>query len=199
MFNSFGMKEQLRLFLKGIAPLVEEEEEEILSAFKPMILAKQDYFLRSGKINRYVGFLNKGLVRYFVLKDGEESTFEFTAEGDFVADYQSFNSKKASTQSIQAIEDCEFLVITYEDVQRIFTTTEHGNLIGRLIVEHRFDVMVRQLLAIYMQSHEERYKSFIANYADLAQRIPQYMIASYVGVKAPSLSRIRRRFAQDIS
>ena len=59
--------------------------------------------------------------------------------------------------------------------------------------------MVNQLLAIYMQTHEERYESFVRQYSDLTQRIPQYLIASYVGVKPPSLSRIRRRFAESTS
>jgi len=57
--------------------------------------------------------------------------------------------------------------------------------------------MVNQLLAIYMQNHEERYQSFIKQYSDLLQRIPQYLIASYVGVKPESLSRIRRRFTKN--
>ena len=76
---------------------------------------------------------------------------------------------------------------------------QHGNLMGRHIIEHHFDIVVSQLLAIYMQNHEERYKGFDENYSDLVQRIPQYLIASYVGVKAPSLSRIRKRFAESNS
>ncbi len=134
-----------------------------------------------------------------MFKDEEESTFEFTKEGEFIADYQSFNNKMPSIQNIQAIEDCEMLIINYADVQTVFNTAENGNLIGRHIIEHRFDVMVNQLLAIYMQNHEERYKRFVEHYSDLTQRIPQYLIASFVGVKPPSLSRIRRRFTKNIS
>lgn len=182
-----------------IADLDKNEVELIKASFKPLFLAKGSFFLKAGEINKYVGFLQKGLVRYFVYKDEEESTFEFTKEGEFIADYQSFNSNTASLQNIQAIEDCELLIINYPDVQTIFNTTKNGNLIGRHIIEHRFDVMVNQLLAIYMQNHEERYKRFISQYSDLTQRIPQYLIASFVGVKPPSLSRIRRRFSKNIS
>ena len=182
-----------------ITELDKEEVELIKSSFKPFFLAKGTFFLRAGEVNKHVGFLQKGLVRYFVYKDDEESTFEFTKEGEFVADYQSFNNKTASVQNIQAIEDCEMLIINYANVQTIFNTTKNGNLIGRHVIEHRFDVMVNQLLAVYMQNHEERYKRFVENYSDLTQRIPQYLIASYVGVKPPSLSRIRRRFAKNLS
>ena len=193
------MHSHLIKLISLIAKLDEKEEELIKGSFKPLDLDKGNFFLKAGDINRHVGFLQKGLVRYFVYNDGEESTFEFTKEGEFVADYQSFNNKTASIQNIQAIEDCKMLIINYPDVQTIFNTTKNGNLIGRHIIEHRFDVMVNQLLAIYMQNHEERYKRFVEHYEDLTQRIPQYLIASYVGVKPPSLSRIRRRFTKNIS
>ena len=193
------MHSNLLKLLKGIVELDNEEEELIRSSFKSLSLAKHDFFLKAGELNKNVGFLDKGLVRYFVYKDDEESTFEFTNEGEFIADYQSFNNKTVSIQNIQAIEDCELLIIDYPSVQNIFKSTKNGNLIGRLIIEQRFDVMVKQLLAIYMQDHEERYKSFVNHYSDLTQRIPQYLIASYVGVKPPSLSRIRRRFAKGVS
>lgn len=193
------MHSNLLTSLRQIVELEKKEIELIKSSFKPISLSKGSFFLKSGEVNKFVAFLNKGLVRYFVYKDDEESTFEFTKEGEFVADYQSFHNKTPSDQNIQAIENCSLLVIDYPSVQNIFNTTKNGNLIGRLIIEHRFDVMVNQLLAIYMQSHEERYKNFVSMYSDLTQRIPQYLIASYVGVQPQSLSRIRRRFANSIS
>lgn len=193
------MHSDLLKIFEQIVKLEQSELELIKSGFKPMSLSKGEYFLESGNINKYVAFLSKGLVRYFVFKDDKEATFEFTKEGEFIADYQSFNNKTASKQNIQAIEDCEILVIDYPSVQHIFNTTKNGNLIGRIIIEHRFDVMVNQLLAIYMQSHEERYKNFVENYSGITQRIPQYLIASYVGVQPQSLSRIRRRFVKNIS
>jgi len=185
----------LKLFSQ-ITELEDKEIELIKNSFRPFVLAKGSFFLKAGEISKQVGFLQKGLIRYFVFKDEEESTFEFTKEGEFIADYESFRNKTASIQNIQAIEECKMLVINYEDLQNNFNTIKSGNLIARHIIEHRFDVMVNQLLAIYMQNHEERYKRFVEHYSDLAQRIPQYLIASYVGVKPPSLSRIRKRFAK---
>ena len=193
------MYSKLLELINQITSLEEIEIELIKNSFKPLLLNKGEFFLEAGKINKHVGFLNKGLVRYFVYKDEEESTFEFTKEGEFIADYQSFNNKTESVQNIQAIEDCEILIINYENVQTLFNTTKNGNLIGRLIIEHRFDIMVNQLLAIYMQNHTDRYQNFIQHYSDLSQRIPQYLIASYVGVKPESLSRIRGRFAKETS
>lgn len=193
------MHSNLLKIFNAIIPLEKEEEALIVSCFKPHRLSKGEFFLQSGKVNEFVGFINNGLVRYFVYKNEEEATFEFTREGEFIADYQSFTHKRPSVQNIQAIEDCELLVINYQDVQHIFNTTKNGNFLGRIIVERRFDIMVGQLLSIYMHNQEERYKKFIATYASLSQRIPQYLIASYVGIKPQSLSRMRRRFSQGIN
>lgn len=182
-----------------LVTLTSEEEEIIKSSFKPYTLKKGSYFLKAGEINQYIGFIRKGLVRYFVHKNEEEATFEFAKEFEFIADYQSFSLNRSSLQNIQAIEDCDLLVVNFADVQHFFSTTKNGNLLGRLVIEHRFDVMVNQLLSIYMQNQEERYTHFMATYSELSQRIPQYLIASYVGIKPQSLSRIRRRFAKSRS
>lgn len=191
-------KELIELF-NQIAPLDEDEVRLIKSSFKPLSIKKGDYFLKSGEVNKYIGFIKNGLVRYFVYKNDEEATFEFTKEGEFIADYQSFTTNRPSVQNIQAIEDCDLLVINFSDVNHIFNNTSHGNLLGRIVIEHRFDIMVSQLLSIYMQNQEERYRQFVSSYADLTQRIPQYLIASYVGIRPESLSRIRRRYFKESS
>lgn len=190
------MNTELLNLLNGLVKLNPEEERLVINSFTPLSLSKGEFFLRAGSICKYVGFLKKGLVRYFVLKNDEESTFEFTKEGEFISDYSSFNRKEKSNQNIEAIEDCELLVIDHEKLHYIFKNTPNGNHLGRLIIEHRFDVMVNQLLAVYMQNSEQRYQQFVSDYADLTQRIPQYLIASYVGVQPPSLSRIRKRLSK---
>ena len=193
------MHTELLTVFKQIAKLDKQEEKLFCELFKPQNLKKGDYFLKSGENNNSVGFLKKGLVRYFVYKNDEESTLEFTKEGEFIAEYQSFVNRGISVQSIQAIEDCELLVISHKDLQRIFSATKNGNLLGRMIVEYRFNTMINQLLSVYMHNPEKRYKYFIENYSDIAKRIPQYLIASYVGIKPQSLSRIRNRIARGIS
>ncbi len=184
---------ELLNLLNNLVNLNHEEEELILNSFTSKTVLKGEFFLQEGHVCKHVGFIKKGLVRYFVFKNDEESTFEFTKEGEFISDYSSFNSQRKSIQNIEAIEDCELLIINYEKLQHIFNNTPNGNHLGRLIIEHRFDVMVNQLLAVYMQNSEQRYQKFVSEYADLIQRIPQYLIASYVGVQPPSLSRIRKR------
>lgn len=179
--------------LKNICKINALEEELFLKYFKHFTLKKGDYLLQSTEINTKLGFLCKGLVRYFIFKNQEESTFEFTKEGEFVADYHSFISKTPSNQNIQALEDCEFLIINFNDLQELYKISNTANFIGRIIIEHRFMIMVNQLLIKEKYTEEERYTYFLKHYKDLTQRIPQYLIASYIGVKPQSLSRIRKR------
>ncbi|MBX9448835.1 MAG: cyclic nucleotide-binding domain-containing protein [Taibaiella sp.] len=152
------MYAKLLSLLNQITILDDREEALVKESFKPFSIAKGAYFLEAGKINKHIGFINKGLVRYFVDKDGEEATFIFSKEGEFIADYQSFSQHKVTIQTIQAIEDCELLIIDYINVQHFFNTTRNGNFLGRIIIENRFDVMVNQLLSIYLHNQEERYK-----------------------------------------
>lgn len=182
--------------LNQVAPINHEEKLLFSKLFTPYSVSKNQFLLQSGSVNNKLCFLVKGLVRYFVFNGHEEGTIEFTKENEFVADYNSFITQTPSIQNIQAIEDCEFLVINYSDLQTIYQTTPNGNLLGRKIIEHRFNVMVNQLLTVYRYSPEERYQYFLQNYATLTQRIPQYLIASYVGVKPQSLSRIRNRLVK---
>lgn len=173
--------------------LTDQDRLILREIFKPKTLKKNQYFLMEGQKNDKAAFIRKGLMRYYVIKNDEDSTLEFSQESEFVADFPSFAQRGNSTQYIQAVEDCELLVASYDGVQRVYNEISNGNLIGRLVMEHRFVIMMNQLLSIYMHNPEERYKHFIESYGSIAQRIPQYLIASYIGIKPQSLSRIRNR------
>ncbi len=176
--------------------LTPQDHQLIQEIFIPKTLKKKEYFLIEGQKNDKAAFIRKGLMRYYVLKNDEYSTLEFSQELEFVADFPSFVQRGVSKQYIQAVEDCELLVTNYEGIQRIYKEVTNGNLIGRLVMEHRFVIMMNQLLSIYMHTSEERYHHFMEHYSNIAQRIPQYLIASYIGIKPESLSRIRNRMAK---
>jgi len=193
------MHDLLLQTLRKIAPLEIDEEQFFKSIFIEMHIKKGDFFLKAGEINNKLGFVNKGLIRYFVYKNEDESTIEFTSEGEFIAEYQSFLDNSEAIQYIQAIEDTTLLVTDNDSIQQLYNKTKHGNLIGRLVIEYRYNHLMKQLLSIYMHNPEQRYRNFIQVYPNLIQRIPQYYIASYVGVKPESLSRIRKRIVNQIS
>ena len=178
---------------KQFTELTTQDKNIIKEIFKPKTLKKNDYFLEKGQWNDKAAFINKGLIRYYVIKNEEESTLAFSPASEFVTDFPSFSQKGYSNQYIQAIEDCELLVTNYEGIQRIYNEISNGNLIGRMVMEQRIILLMHQLFSIYTHNPEERYEHFIKNYGNISQRIPQYLIASHIGIKPQSLSRIRNK------
>jgi CRP-like cAMP-binding protein len=181
--------------IRSYVPLSAADEEVVHKLFRKKILSKGEYLLEAGNVCRYVAFIETGLVRYYVMDEKEEKTNYFNKEDDFVCDYMSFLPQAASFVSIQALEDSTLYVINHTDLQTFYRDVEHGERFGRLGIEYVFVQAINQIRSLYTEPPEVRYQKFIANYPDIGQRIPQYYIASYVGVKPQSLSRIRNRMA----
>ncbi|SHN10358.1 Crp/Fnr family transcriptional regulator [Chitinophaga sp. CF418] len=176
--------------------LDDTEKEFISSLVVPKTLAKGDYLLREGQVCREVGFIQTGLIRYYQTKDdGEEITMHFGRENEFTCNYQSFLDHSISLTAIQCLEPSEILVIPYDNLQRLYEEVREGQKFGRLACEYIYLQAQRQLRSMYTDGPEQRYRNFVNNYPDLQQRVPQYYISSFVGVKPPSLSRIRKRLA----
>lgn len=183
--------------IRQIINLDKEAEESITTSFKELKIKKGDHFLKEGEPNLLLGFIVNGLVRIYITKKGEEqSCIDFSKEGEFITVYESFLQKGISTQSIQAIEDTTLLVINNNDLQNLYQNIPNGDKLGRIVIEKRFIELAKQLYSIYLHNSEQRYLHFVKTYPDLLQRIPQYYIASFVGVKPQSLSRIRKRLAK---
>lgn len=186
---------QLIATLKNLIKISTEEEVIITGLFKPLTLKSGEYFLEEGKLCRYVGFIERGLVRYHMNDNGIEKTLYFNKEGDFVSNYQSFLPREVSDTSIQAIEDTDLQVINFDDLQQLYSKIGEGEKLGRVAIENIFVSSLQHLKSFYRDAPAERYQQFLRSYPDLAQRIPQYHIASYVGIKPQSLSRIRKRLS----
>ena len=170
-----------------------EEETIITSLFTESHLKPGDYFLEEGKICRSVAFIEKGLMRYFVTQDGNEKTMYFNKENEFVCNYSSFLPGKPSDVGIQALEETTLYLISKDNLQRLYADVKGGERFGRLAIEQVFLASTEQLRSLYSDPPARRYQQFLETYPDFVQRIPQYYIASYVGVKPQSLSRIRKR------
>ena len=182
--------------IKRLIRLSPEEEELVGRLFTEVVLQPGEYFLEEGKICRQVGFIVQGLLRYFVTQDGVEKTFYFSREEEWVCNYRSFLPMQASDTSIQALEETRLCVISYDGLQRIYRDVAEGERFGRLAIEQVFLTSIEQIRSLYADGPEQRYRQFLSAYPDVAQRIPQYHIASYVGVRPQSLSRIRKRLAK---
>lgn len=189
------MTEELIISIQSFISLSPKEADCIKLLFKEKSIKKGDFFLAEGQVCKYVGFIVKGLMRYFINQDGEEKTYSFARESNFVCNYESFVPQTPSTKIIQALEDSEILQISFADLQIFYKSIGEGERFGRLVIEQVFIELLQDLSSFYTDTPENRYGKFVKKHFDLQQRISQYYIASYVGVKPQSLSRIRKRIS----
>jgi CRP-like cAMP-binding protein len=179
--------------IQHIITLSEAEKAIVISLFKAKTYRKGEFFLAGGQVCKQAGFITKGLVRYYINHDGEDKTYDFAQENSFVCNYESFLPQTPSTKIIQALEDCEMLQISYTDLQAFYQSVSGAERFGRVVIEQVFVQTLQDLSSFYTDTPELRYEKFLKRHPGLLQRISQYHVASYVGVKPQSLSRIRKR------
>lgn len=179
--------------IQNLIELNQSEKDIVTSLFKEKVYKKGDFFLEEGEICKKVGFITKGLMRYYINHDGEEKTYAFSQENQYACNYESFLPQNPSSKIIQALEDSDVLVISYSDLQILYEKVRNGERYGRIAIETVFLQMLKDIHSLYTESPQIRYERFLNNHPDLQQRISQYHIASFVGVKPQSLSRIRKR------
>ena len=175
--------------------LAASEEPVVSTLFQKGSLEQGEHLLISGNTCRHVSIIESGLVRYYITDGNEENTYYFSSESEFVCDYESFLPQVPSSKNIQALENTQIYQISHYNLQQLYLRLTHGERLGRLAIEQVFVDAIKQITSLYNDSPEVRYQQFIRYYPKIVQRVPQYYIASYVGVKPQSLSRIRKRIA----
>jgi CRP-like cAMP-binding protein len=188
----------MNLLIQTIKDQISISERDIVvieNLFHRKFFKKGEHLLSDGEICRYITFIESGLVRYYINNDGTQQTHYFNKEGEFVCDYMSFLPQVPSNVNIQALEDTFVYRISAAGIQQFYREVANGEKFGRVAIEQVFVNVINQVVSLYTDTPDNRYLKFLSNYTGLVQRIPQYYIASYVGVKAPSLSRIRKRLA----
>ena len=189
------MSDNLLSAIQQYIPLSAKDAEVVLSLFKRKTIEKGDYLLKEGEICRQLYLIEKGLLRYFINDDDRDITHFFAAENDFACNYESLLKSSPSRKNIQAIEETTIWTISQSDLDLFYKQIEQGERFGRLLMEKELLNTISRFLEHYTHSPEQRYQDFLTQFSALQQRIPQYYIASYVGVQPPSLSRIRKRMA----
>ncbi|HJV18700.1 MAG TPA: Crp/Fnr family transcriptional regulator [Sediminibacterium sp.] len=184
---------QFFAFASRLVHFTSQEKQLIEHAFTFRQVTRKFKLTEEGKIAREVCFINKGLLRLYYTKDGEDITAFIFKENLFASCYDSFLRKVPSTQTLEALEDADLLVINYEELQQLYQAVPAMNTLTRKIAEQRF-INAQMILSSYiLDSPEERYRKFEADHGDLLLRVPHYMIASFLGITPVSLSRIRKR------
>lgn len=189
------MQEELFKFLSKYVELNEEEKQAITSLDIFKVATKGKVLLQEGKKSLQSYFVLKGCIRCFYIIDGEEKTTAFYTEKEGLTPTCVLNGE-ASEYSISCVEDSFLLVATPDMEEQVFSKYPRFETLCRLLSE---DLLVKQQITLDQfktSSPEQRYLKLIETRPDLIQRAPQHQIASYLGVKPQSLSRMRSRIIE---
>jgi|GEM_PF-26493 len=188
--------EQLRSLTDRLLKLNELDWVRFRDSFRPLHLVKGEHWLHAGDVCGHVGFVVSGLIHAYYIVQGEQVTQEFYFENTYATSYVSFLTGQPSQRYLQALDDTHLLILTREDLYRFYSGSQDAERMGRLIAEGafmRFDNRTEQFL---LKPPEQRYRDLLKDRPNVMQRVPQKLIASYLGIQPESLSRIRKRIAK---
>jgi CRP-like cAMP-binding protein len=188
------MKDHLKDSIEAKIRLSDTEYAQFKAFFIKKTVKKKDLLVREGDISRNTFFIEKGaMCVYSIDNDGEMHVVQFGFEGYFIGDLYSFYTGKPALYSIEALEDCEILQIDYETQERAYEKIPKIERFFRLLVQNAYINAQLRIAKTFSDSAEDRYLTLIKRHPDILQRVPQYLVASYLGIKPQSLSRIRKQ------
>ena len=187
------MFDLLKLMSQELITLSSEEWDEFSAQLSKRQIKKLDYVFKSGQVPNEVYFVNKGLLRV-VIEDskGVENTIHFSMEGQFITDYASYLRRLPASYSIQALEDSELFVLPRASVDWAYVHLKEGQKLGRLLAELYFTFHDDRIKSLYSLTPLQRYEGIEQIFPGILSRVPQHMIASYLGISPVHLSRIKR-------
>lgn len=189
------MKNTLIQNISRYISLSEEEAHIIEKFWIERSFEKGEYLLRNGETCRYDTYVVSGSVKTYLInyKTGEEEILFFAIDDWWATDIESFSKQKPSMYNIQAIEDTKVLQISYTSFQQLLATLPRLERYFRLILESYLGALQKRIIYHNAFDAESRYYDFLVTYPEIAKKVPQYLIASYLGVSAEFISRIRRK------
>lgn len=156
---------------------------------------KKHTLLRCGTVEGHLSFIEAGIVRFYIPRDGNDLTFAFAFPHHFVSGYDSFLTRAPSTYQIETLTPTTLWRISHSDLIDIYAQTVVGEAIGRQAAEELFLKKSKRELSLLGETAEQRYRSLFTDQPHLIRHIPLKYIASYIGVTPQALSRIRRRIS----
>jgi CRP-like cAMP-binding protein len=176
--------------------LTDEDREKIASYFVPKRLRKRQYLLQEGDVCKNLTFVAKGLLRtYNVDEKGDEHMSVFGWEGWWISDFNSFLTGEKSVFNIDAIENSELLLISQSDYEALTLAVPVMDRYFRILYQNSLVTKERRLMSAVTYTAEEKYLKLIESNPQIIHRIPQNLIASYLGIAPETLSRIKKNLA----
>ncbi len=180
-------------YFESQTALSAEERQFLIDHIELRRVLKNEILLSQGQISREFYFMLKGIVRLYYLKDVAEKTAFFYTENSFVSSYESFIRQSPAKHNLQAIEETHLAVISYDLAYEILDKFPKFEFLARMMMEEELIIYQDIISSFITLSAEERYLKLLKDQSEIIQRVPQHQLATYLGVSAETLSRIRRR------
>jgi CRP-like cAMP-binding protein len=187
------MYQNLKTFTSRFINLSEEEAEELLSIFKPSPVKRLDHLFLEGEMIDKIYFINEGVLRGYYIKDGKEYTTNFLFGPTIFTDITSIRKKVPTLINFQALKATDCLVAQFSDLEDLTNKSPNIEHIFFKFMEHLYLFGVMRQLSFIYDTPQERYIKLFSERPKVIAEIPQHYIASYLGIKPESLSRIRKR------
>ncbi|PCJ98467.1 MAG: cyclic nucleotide-binding protein [Flavobacteriaceae bacterium] len=186
------MLKQVIAHLNKFIEVNEKDAQEILTFFEVRNLKKKEIIAEAGSLCNFNYFVLSGCLHmYFITDKGTERTVQFAIENWWMTDYLALHHRTASDFFIQAVEDAQILSITYDKQEQLLTQFPKLERYFRIINQISYGSSIRKVKHIYNLSKEEIYFNFITQFPEFEQRVPQFLIASFLGLTPEYVSEIR--------
>jgi len=186
------MKDNLIAHINKFVKLDEQEASLVCEDVSLIKVKKKQFILKADEICRANYFVSKGCMRlYFINRNGQEQITQFGLEDWWITDYSSLETGQPSIYYIQAIEDAELISLSKKTMEELLQKVPKLERYFRIIFQKAHTASMRRFEYLRDQTDEERYRQFVSLFPGFVQRIPQYMLASYLGFTPQFLSKIR--------
>lgn len=185
--------EQIKQVIRQMINVSETELNEFLDKAVTKTFKRQEILSRPSSIPNEIFFINKGIIRVSITDNEEnEQTIHFALENQFIADYSNYIQSKPSIYSLQALEETEVIVLPRATIEWGYKNLTDGQKMGRLIAEYYFIYQDDRIKNLYVRTPKQRYDTITDVFPNIHNRVPQHMIASYLGITPIHLSRLKK-------
>ncbi len=179
-------------YINRVVTLTGEEESMLVSMCSHRKLLKGQYFLQQGDVCKFSGFVISGCTKtFYVDEEGQEHVIMFSIEDWWTSDMGSYITQKPADFNVQCLENTELIQFSYENQQQMMQEIPKLERFFRIIIERAFVASQKRIVRNMSMSAKDRYLFFRNEYPKIEQRIPQYLIASYLGITKEFLSKIK--------
>jgi CRP-like cAMP-binding protein len=192
------MTEHFYLYTDKFVNFSQADKDLLISALTFREVASKTELVSYDKRTDELFFLLKGCIRKYYTKDAEQITIYIMIENNFIGAFDSFITGTKSKETIECLEPCELLILNRADLERLYKEIPLMNEFVRKILEQTLIQFQQSLNSFILDNPEERYTKLLTQNPELLQRVPHHMLATYLGITATSLSRIRKRILKKV-